>query len=46
MIPALIKKCLDAREREDDHIDVWGTGSASLEFLYVDDAAEGIVGLR
>ena len=43
VIPALIKKCVDAREARDDHIDVWGTGSASREFLYVDDAAEGIV---
>ncbi len=42
VIPALIKKCVDARERGDDHIEVWGTGSASREFLYVDDAAEGI----
>jgi GDP-L-fucose synthase len=43
VIPALIKKCVDARERGDDHIEVWGTGSASREFLYVEDAAEGIV---
>ena len=43
VIPALIKKCVDARESGSDHIDVWGTGSASREFLYVDDAAEGIV---
>lgn len=43
VIPALIKKAVDARERGDDHIEVWGTGSASREFLYVDDAAEGIV---
>jgi len=43
VIPALIKKCIDARDRGDDHIDVWGTGSASREFLYVEDAAEGIV---
>jgi GDP-L-fucose synthase len=43
VIPALIKKCVDAREAGDDHIEVWGTGSASREFLYVDDAAEGIV---
>jgi GDP-L-fucose synthase len=43
VIPALIKKCVDATERGDDHIEVWGTGSASREFLYVDDAAEGIV---
>ena len=43
VIPALIKKCVDARESGADHIEVWGTGSASREFLYVDDAAEGIV---
>lgn len=43
VIPALIKKCVDAVEAGADHIDVWGTGSASREFLYVDDAAEGIV---
>jgi GDP-L-fucose synthase len=43
VIPALIKKCIDAKETGADHIDVWGTGSASREFLYVDDAAEGIV---
>jgi GDP-L-fucose synthase len=43
VIPALIKKCADARESGADHIDVWGTGSASREFLYVDDAADGIV---
>jgi GDP-L-fucose synthase len=43
VIPALIKKCVDARERGEDHIEAWGTGAASREFLYVDDAAEGIV---
>ncbi len=43
VIPALIKKCVDAIETGADHIDVWGTGTASREFLYVDDAAEGIV---
>ena len=43
VIPALIKKCIDARDRGDDHIEVWGTGAASREFLYVEDAAEGIV---
>ena len=43
VIPALIKKCVDARDRGDASIDVWGTGSASREFLYVDDAADGIV---
>jgi GDP-L-fucose synthase len=43
VIPALIKKCVDAREAGLDHIDVWGSGSASREFLYVSDAADGIV---
>jgi GDP-L-fucose synthase len=42
VIPALVRKCLEAKERGDDHIDVWGSGSASREFLYVEDAAEGI----
>jgi len=43
VIPALIKKCIDARETGKPTIEVWGTGSASREFIYVDDAAEGIV---
>jgi GDP-L-fucose synthase len=43
VIPALIKKCVDAREHGEPFIEVWGTGSASREFLYVDDAADGIV---
>jgi GDP-L-fucose synthase len=43
VIPALIKKTVDAREAGADHIEVWGTGAASREFLYVEDAAEGIV---
>ena len=43
VIPALIRKCVEARDAGADQIDVWGTGSASREFLYVDDAAEGIV---
>ena len=43
VIPALVKKCVDAVESGADHIEVWGTGSASREFLYVDDAAAGIV---
>lgn len=43
VIPALIKKCLDAKDAGDDHIVVWGTGSASREFLFVEDAAEAIV---
>ena len=43
VIPALIKKAVDAKESGADHMEVWGTGSASREFLFVDDAAEGIV---
>jgi GDP-L-fucose synthase len=43
VIPALIKKCVEARERGDDHIVAWGDGSPTREFLYVEDAAEGIV---
>ncbi|MEI9476923.1 MAG: GDP-L-fucose synthase [Deltaproteobacteria bacterium] len=43
VIPALIKKCVDAIRKGDKHIEVWGTGKATREFLYVGDAAEGIV---
>jgi len=43
VIPALIRKCVEAIDRGDDHIVCWGTGAASREFLYVDDAAEGIL---
>jgi len=43
VIPALIKKCVEAKESGADHIDVWGTGSASREYLYVEDAAAAIV---
>ena len=43
VIPALIKKILDAKESEKDHIVVWGTGKVTREFLYVEDAAEGII---
>jgi GDP-L-fucose synthase len=43
VIPALIKKCIDAQEAGDKHVTVWGTGNATREFLYVDDAAEGIL---
>lgn len=43
VIPALIRKCIEAKERGDDHIVVWGTGSPTREFLYVEDAAEGIL---
>jgi len=43
VIPALIRKCVTAQESGASHIDCWGTGSASREFLYMDDAAEGII---
>jgi GDP-L-fucose synthase len=43
VIPALIKKCVEAKESGADHVDVWGTGAASREYLYVDDAASAIV---
>jgi GDP-L-fucose synthase len=43
VIPALIKKCVDAQARSDAEIVVWGDGSPTREFLYVEDAAEGIV---
>jgi GDP-L-fucose synthase len=43
VIPALIRKCVEAVESRAMQIDVWGTGNATREFLYVEDAAEGIV---
>lgn len=43
VIPALIKKCFDAKLSGADHIVAWGTGNPTREFLYVEDAAEGIV---
>jgi GDP-L-fucose synthase len=43
VIPALIRKCLEAKERGEAQVVVWGDGSPSREFLYVEDAAEGIV---
>jgi GDP-L-fucose synthase len=43
VIPALIRKCVEAVERGDEVLEVWGTGRATREFLYVDDAAEAIV---
>ena len=43
VIPALIRKCVEARDSGADHIVCWGTGQVSREFLYVDDAAEGIL---
>jgi len=43
VIPALIKKCVDAIDKGDDYIECWGTGKASREFIYAADAAEGIM---
>lgn len=43
VIPAIIRKCVEARERGDDSITAWGTGEPTREFLYVKDAAEGII---
>jgi GDP-L-fucose synthase len=43
VIPALIRKCLEAVEWGQHEVVVWGTGQASREFLYVEDAAEAIV---
>jgi len=42
VIPALIRKCIEARESGSDHIVVWGDGSPTREFIYVKDAARGI----
>lgn len=43
VIPALIRKCVDAAEEEKSAVNVWGTGNATREFLHVDDAAEGLL---
>ncbi len=43
VIPALIKKCVDAIASRSERIEIWGTGEASREFLYVEDCARGIV---
>ncbi|MEF8842597.1 MAG: GDP-L-fucose synthase [Haloarculaceae archaeon] len=43
VIPAIIRKCVEARERGEDIITAWGTGEPTREFLYVKDAAEGIL---
>ena len=43
VIPALIRKCKEAKENSEDSIVVWGTGKPTREFLYVEDAAEGIL---
>jgi GDP-L-fucose synthase len=43
VIPALIRKCVEARERGARRVEVWGTGAASREFLHARDAAGGIL---
>jgi GDP-L-fucose synthase len=43
VIPALIRKCIDARLRNAPFVEAWGSGKVSREFLYVEDCAEGIV---
>ena len=43
VIPALIKKCVDAKHKGEREIQVWGTGKATREFFYVEDAANAIV---
>ncbi len=43
VIPALIKKCVDAKRKGEGTIEIWGTGQATREFFYVEDAAQAIV---
>lgn len=43
VIPAIIRKCVEAKERGEQEITAWGTGSPTREFLYVEDAACGVV---
>ena len=43
VIPALVRKCVEARRRDDPVIEAWGTGSVSREFLYAADAAEAVL---
>ncbi len=43
VIPALVRKCLEAKERGDKTLTVWGSGTPTREFLYVEDAARGLV---
>ena len=43
VIPALIRKCVEARDSGASFIEAWGTGNASREFLYVEDCAEGVL---
>ncbi len=43
VIPALIRKCVEAQRNGDDHITCWGTGAATREFLHADDCAESLL---
>jgi GDP-L-fucose synthase len=43
VVPALIRKCLEAKERGDEAVVVWGDGSPTREFLYAGDAAEAVL---
>jgi len=43
VIPALIRKCVEAMRRGEDHINCWGTGAATREFLHADDCARGVL---
>lgn len=43
VIPAIIKRCLTAKENDSDDITMWGTGQATRDFIFVKDAAEGVV---
>jgi len=43
VIPALVRKCVEAKRQGSDQVQCWGTGRATREFLYVDDCAEGIL---
>lgn len=43
VIPAIIRKCLEAKDKGESNITLWGTGNATREFIYVEDAAEAIV---
>ena len=43
VIPALVRKCFEAKASGADHIEAWGTGTPTREFLYVEDAAEGLL---
>ncbi|MCB9760108.1 MAG: GDP-L-fucose synthase [Alphaproteobacteria bacterium] len=45
VVPALMRKCLEAADRGDDHIVAWGTGRATRELLYVEDCADAILAM-